>query len=261
MSNCANKANNPMSVVCLLIVAIMISSVIIPLVALTGIAGFAGVFSSMLFHGIGSGDGPADLRAQKARLKEISAYEGEARGSAKALQVIVVDYDGDAGLRTPDNASAASPRKAMSASVPAGYREIELNTASANSTAVLVIYGDPIFWRLRPGPEQRRARLAFEGSPPMDATGGYPGLLAGYRIAAFGDRAAARPGDYLNGTAAKNFCDSLKTWRRFFGVGHRNVWVTVISNATTITVGDANVYHNGRAVTGAPPINLFCRSW
>ncbi len=261
MSNCANKANNPISIVCLLIVAILISSVIIPLVALAGLTGFAGVFTGMLFHGIGSGDGPADLSAQKARLKEISAYEGEARGSAKALQIIVVDYEGPAGLGGSARTRAIQTQLNGKSAVPEGYRDIELNTASAGDTAVLVIYGDPIFWRLRPGTENRRARLAFEGSPPMDAIGGYPGLLAGYRVAAFGDRSTARPGDYLNGTDAKNFCGSLQTWRRFFGVSRRNVWITVISNATTISVSDTNVHHNGRLVSQAPPINLFCRNW
>jgi len=188
------------------------------------------------------------IHEQKAKLARLASYEGEAAATSSELRVLVLNYEGDAALGgVGDQVN--------------GFRQLSLNIGSAKRTGVLVLAGQPLRLKVTNSKSPRRAVLALEGTAPIDVVDGTPGLLAGHRLAVYGARRVSQPGDYLQQISAKRFCASLRAWRRHFDVKRRAVRVEAIHNATSITVTDRNIYHNGNRIQDAPAVDFYCRRW
>ncbi len=250
-----------MQVAKILIIALLIVYLVIPLAAFAGLTGFSqvllGHYSDKIFDAwqgsptVATSFSRSDINRMEDQLNVISAYEGESRSAANQLQIVLVDFDFGAASRH---------RRPLKAS-KAGFQAVTLDIASVRNTASVVISGQPVEWKLLTNPEKPRATLALEGSAPVAVSGGYKGVLAGYRVAAFGDWRTTRPDHYISRHGNKEFCHSLKVWRRHFGIRRKDVYISVVRNPTRVSISDRDVYHDGQLINNLPAINRFCRRW
>lgn len=260
------SSNGISQVIKLAVIALLVVYLILPLFLLAGATGFGqillGSYAERITDtwmgkpNVATSVDRGLFRSQQAQLNMISAYEGEARSSANTIHFVVVDFD-----QGYTEASGTGGDTAKETSRTAGYRPVILDIASADKTAVVVIAGQPIALSLMTSNRKPRALLGLESSAPVEVSGGYEGLLAGYRIAAYGDWRTTRPAHYFEGTNARTFCDSLKTWRKHFGVRKNNIWISTVRNPKRISITNLDAYHDGVAVKNVPSIGLFCRSW
>ncbi len=248
-----------------LILALLIVYLILPLLMLGNLTGLTdAVYSNLALRIVDrwTPDAPvatysdrSALERLETRLAGLSAYEGEAKGAAKTLQVLLLEH------AIPDLSAIAPTHAAVPQTFSAGFRPLELDLSATRRNAVLVIPAGPLGIALKPATDRPRARLAIESGAPVEIAGGYPGLIAGYRIAAFGDWRTTRPAHLAAGENPAAFCNSLRVWRRHFGVARKDVWLTTIENPHRITVTDLDVVHDGRERTDLPKLNLFCDNW
>jgi hypothetical protein len=178
------------------------------------------------------------------RLRELTAYDGEAKAVARTLEVIVVRLAD--GASRPDQ--DAEPRRT-------GYRTIKLDLTGADRTAALIIADAPVLWAVEANPRAPRARLALEGTAPFDIANPVAGLLAGFRIESFGARNPTRPRDALEqgSDGTRRYCEALTLWAQHFGLSLADTAATFIENPRSIRVSDRGVGHDGHELTGRTP--------
>jgi hypothetical protein len=98
---------------------------------------------------------------------------------------------------------------------------------------------------------------------PFDIVNGRPGMLAGYRIAAFGARntATARSPLQSDQRLRYNLCRSLQAWTAHFGTAFSQTSVALITDPTKIGSSNGSVTTDGQGGvnwTGAA-IESYCR--
>lgn len=169
-------------------------------------------------RGVVSGDDSAALKRLYLRLEGMTALASDAK-RAQALHVVF--YSSDA-------APSAREQRAV------------LDLAGIGASAAVLIADRPMLWQI--GDSQgERAKLGFEGPFAFDLANAPDGLLAGFRVGAFGAGETANPRDYA-GFQADNarrrvVCRALDRWRRYFGVAKENLYVWSVTNAHRITFG------------------------
>lgn len=195
--------------------------------------------------GIVAGGKSDTLGKDVRRLRDYTAFAGEAATVANSLEVIVVRI-GD-GQSPPD---AALPQRA-------GYRTISLDITGAHRTGVLLVADAPILWNVVASSPTQRARIGFEGAAPFDIANGYPGLLAGFRVASFGAESTMQVRDALVTETGdvRRYCASLEMWAAHFGVQLGDVGVTFIDGPTSIRISDRGVVHDGSELSGRTPFS------
>jgi hypothetical protein len=196
------------------------------------------------FGGVVSGGSTRSLIADSKRLREMTAFNGEAT-AARTLEIIVVRFSD----------TSAQPAKAGRLPQRAGYRSVNLDITSADRTAALIIADAPVLWTVQANAPGQRARVAFEGAAPFDIANGYPGLLAGFRIESFGASNTTRPLDILESASpgARRYCAALALWSAHFGVKPFDTSATFVENPTSIRVTSGGVAHDGRDLGGRSP--------
>jgi hypothetical protein len=192
-------------------------------------------------HGITAGPDIYALEDLEAKLMRFTAYRGEAKGAAQALQIVLVRH-------TRSQTQAA-------------FNPLKLNLAGAKDTATVLITDRPVLIELDHGAPARRAMLGVEGVAPFDLKAAPPGILSGFRIGAFGANRVARPEQLVDGHDAPVFCGAIKNWRTFYGLGQGSVQVTVATNPTAVTVTDQGVSSDGEAPVDVPALGRFCGSY
>lgn len=192
--------------------------------------------------GIASRADPAMIRALEDKMQALTAYQGEAKGAAKVLQIITAQFDD-----TSTTARSAD-----------GFLSVDLDLIAADDVAVVVISNRPVRWSIAAPDGSRRARFGVESSAPFDLVDASPGLLAGYRVKPFGAENVATPEQYIDDRDAEAFCKSVGRWRRFYELPRSSVRIAAARNPRTITVSTYGMSHNGEAVEGRPPIDAFC---
>jgi hypothetical protein len=200
------------------------------------------------FGGIVSGGATRGLLADANRLRDLTAYKGEATTVARTLEVIVVRFAD--GVGEPAASTKARPRT--------GYRNVGLDITAAGRSAVLIIADAPVVWNIKANAPSQRARIAFEGVAPLDVAGAHPGLLAGFRIESFGAVNTTRPLDALdrstrNSSGLRRYCKAIGLWTDHFGLRAFDTAATFIENPTSIHVNDGGVAHDGRDLGGPSP--------
>ncbi|MEO1282117.1 MAG: hypothetical protein AAFV69_10315 [Pseudomonadota bacterium] len=189
----------------------------------------------------------AEIKKQKDSLIQITAYEGESRSAARSLRVIVLDYDVTAS-KVLDSEQDQKP----------GYHRTKIDIKWAEKTGVLVIAGRPVELDLETSSRKPRAVLALESSSPIDVEGGYPGLLAGFRVAPYDSFNTTKSDHYLNGTDKYAFCSAIRLWSKHFRVRSHAVKISAIRNAERIYVDDHKVSHDGKNIRNLPTFRDFC---
>jgi hypothetical protein len=247
----------------LLVVGVLVVNLVVPLVLTIGIMGGHGYVSGTIFgligdvwdrataNGITTGVDPTAFKEIDKRLRSLSAYEGEAKGAAKSLQVVVVRFP--EGLDGEGNETSLARE-------PDGFTSVDLNLL-VQGTATLLIADAPIRWRVKDAPELGRALLAVESPMAFDLVGARKGLLAGYRVAGHTRADVTRPRDIVEGANVERFCSAIRAWRNHFNLDRQDVWLTAVDRPTEVTITDQRVYHTGREVNGIRPLSDICGSW
>ena len=197
------------------------------------------------FGGIVSGGNPHSLTADARRMRNLSAYNGEATTVAATLHLVIVRFADRPGETA--RPSALPQRN--------GYRSVGIDITAAGRSAALIIADAPVLWNVTADAPAQRARLAFEGEAAFDIANGYPGLLAGFRIGSFGAGNTTRPLDMLDGRSGgvRRFCAALAQWTSHFGLKPFDTTATVVENPTAIRVTPGGVAHDGRDLGGRSP--------
>lgn len=203
------------------------------------------IYKSGDSDGITAGPEFYALENLEDKLTGLSAYRGEAKGAAKTLQILLIRHD---------RPVPAAPR-------PPAFTPLKLDLSAAGEAATLIIGDRPLLLAFGGGAPPRRAMLAVEGVAPFDLENAPQGLLAGFRIAAFGANRVARPEQLVEAKDAAVFCAAVKAWRTFYGLPQDAVRVAVATNATAIVVTDQAVSDNGDAPVDVPALATFCKRY
>lgn len=173
-------------------------------------------------QGVVSGDDPVALKRLYLRLEGMTALAAEAK-RAEVLHVIFHSFD----------AAASMPQQ-----------RVALNLAGIGASAAVLIADRPVLWQIGGAPNER-AKLGFEGPFAFDLAGASDGLLAGFRVGAFGAGETASPRDYA-GSASDHarrrvVCRALDRWRHYFGVTKENLYVWSVTDAHSIAFSGRSV--------------------
>ena len=194
--------------------------------------------------GVVAGGDARTLARDANRLRELTAYDGEAKAVARTLEVVVVRFSKS---ERPDPSPSAPQR--------IGYRDVRLDLTGADRTAALIIADAPVLWSVEPNARAPRAKLTFEGTAPFDVANGFPAMLAGFRIESFAAHDTTRPQDALGDdtTGVGRYCRALTLWAKHFGLTLADTTATFIDSPSMIRVSDRGVRHDGRELTGRTP--------
>jgi hypothetical protein len=235
------------------------SQIIVTFPAFRDSDGFGAVVNRLLApstpgSGIATGDGSG--RAQIARLKSFLARPEMASGAAHRLNFVALAFD-DKPEPTP--ASTTQTRHAVDRD---GYRRMSLDLGQLPKEAVVVIADQPIRWTVT-GTDSAWGRIGFEGLAPFDIANGRAGMVAGFRIAAFGARDTARATDpfHADPQRRRNLCSALRLWAEHFGLGAGQITFALVTDATAIGSSNGAITSDGRlGVTWTgPTIQSMCK--
>lgn len=192
---------------------------------------------------IATGSGSGNVDKLEAGLLDLTAYTGEAKGSASALHIVALRF------------------KEANSSDQRGFYSVDLDLVAAEGTAVVAFAYQPIRWRVMTIEGAHRARFGVESVVPFQVVDAKPGLLSGYRVAAFGAGPVAHPLQYIEGHEAERFCMSIKRWREFYGLKPSQVRLSAVSDPGAILVSPYGLVNTGNVIGGLPPIDVFCRRY
>lgn len=249
----------------------LVANVLLALVLLLPIATAVSIFGSVNLHlwrampphdplfskieaaqrasGVVSGDDIEELKHLYQKLEGMTARSAEAK-EATALHVIFNLFDAQ------KEAIAEPP------SAPA-RQTVSLDLSEIGASAVVLIADRPTVWQVKGAKPAARAKIGFEGPFAFDLTGAEDGLLAGFRIGAFGAGETARPVDYAEfqaGKASKRaVCKALHRWQRYFALAKENVHVWSMTNARRIEIGQSSVKADTRVASDVNETSSVCQ--
>lgn len=192
-------------------------------------------------RGVVSGDDAVALKRLYLRLEKMTATAADAR-RAKALHIIFY------------SSGASAEQK---------EERIALDLSAIGTSAALFIVDRPAHWQIA-NAQGERAKLGFEGPFAFDLVGAPDGLLAGFRIGAFGAGKTASPRDFTEFHADKSrqrlVCKALDRWQRYFGVAKGDLYVWSVTNARRVAVGEETVTADVRVDRDANSVASACAS-
>lgn len=193
--------------------------------------------------GIKSGMSAAQRALQITRIRKFTATPEQAAGWARHVQFLSISFS------APQLGSGDSGKSKD------GYRELDLNfTQRADGPtddALVIIADQPIRWSIKADGLPERARVGFEGPMAIDVTAAPPGVIAGYRIGAFGGGETALPitASRINDTSG-NFCRSILSWTKYFGVSPQDIQVFALTDPKHIWASGAEWNSDAASVAG-----------
>ena len=247
-----------------------------PLVALAQILFFlvlgapilAGIFAPMVFMGtlgslfdrdrfridqvvsaddIAFGGDAKKLLSTYKRLRAASANPGDARISNKSLSVAIVEVSKD---RLQDRAPSGLGILGNSTRTT---RPIEVSLKEAGDGAVLLVADRPVMWQPVGVRASHRAKIAIEGNAVFDLLNAPQGLLAGFRVGAYGAHDTTDPRDLGDSAPKKGlyrFCSSMRVWAEQFNVEMGDIRVFRFKDPSRIAVvGDRLTDSSARRMT------------
>jgi hypothetical protein len=186
-----------------------------------------------------NGDQILPLANSLGALRQSTAQTGEAAHYNRGLNILVADL--------PASANAAT--------------EIGLDLREAGDAGFVIVSNGPVIWDIRGAPAGARAKLAFESETAISVKHAAPGLLAGFRVAAFGAPGVVTPADYLRRDEKwrfQNFCGSMQTWADYFGAPFDQVQVWVYEQSTQYHLRATEITADGRSQQWARSIAIDC---
>lgn len=206
---------------------------------------------------IAFGGDAKQLRATYERLRKLTASVADGRISNRSLSVAVVDVTNDRvraeGLARFTFGHSAKSRRTQ---------PIEVDVGQAGEGAVLLLANRPVRWSAADVQPGQRAKIAIEGSAVFDVAEMPKGLLAGFRIGAFGafdpaDANDAAPRSSLK--RRKRFCRSVVTWARHFQVEAGDIRLWRMTDPDRITLMGDRLSQSGGTQSKPEFLTDFCR--
>ena len=198
------------------------------------------------FGNISLGGDAASLTENLKRLKAQSAAPGEAPSHNRPLNVVVVlpgdDSSGQGALSASPNVTA-------------------LDLEGAGDAGFVLFSNGPTLWKIRNAPLGARAKIAFESEAAFDLIDAPPGLLAGFRVAAFGSPSVAAPTDYIGDHDSYRFqrlCSSIRDWAAFFNAPYRDVRIWAYKHPTELDLRSTQIAARGQEPQWARSIAFDC---
>jgi hypothetical protein len=205
--------------------------------------------------GVMSGDDPRLLKRLYQRLEKMAAPSAEAR-HADFVHVILLSFPPATKQAGPRAQSVLESRK------DAAVQRASLDLSAIGTSAAVLIADQPVIWEIAGARPDQRAKIGFEGPFAFDLVGAHSGLLAGFRVSAFGGGLTARPRDYLEAGADRTYqrraCASIDRWQSYFDVRSENLGIWSIDNAQAIKVGPNDVVAGSRAHLSRYSVASIC---
>jgi hypothetical protein len=198
--------------------------------------------------------GRGDRAEQVARLRSFTARPEMAAGAATRVNFVIVAF-----TEKPEPNARSGSRHIIDRD---GYRRMTLDLAGLQRQALVIIADEPIRWTVT-GANSAWGLIGFEGLAPFDIANGRPGMLAGYRIAAFGARDTASAGSPLQDDQRRryNLCRSLQAWTAHFGTSVSHTAFALVTDPTNIGSSNGAITTDGQAGVSwtGPAIESYCR--
>ncbi len=163
------------------------------------------------------------------RLLEHTALPGEAAHAAR-LHVNLVTFE-------PAKDSMADNRDADYAQAA-----VALDISELDKAAVLLVNAAPVTWMVEGADPFKRAKIALEGTGPVNAINLTQGLIAGIRNTTYEARNATRPNDMANDL--HRFCRSLRAWANQFDLSVHDISIWTVRlpfSGARLTVNDSRI--------------------
>jgi hypothetical protein len=109
---------------------------------------------------------------------------------------------------------------------------------------------------------EHRAKIAIEGAAVFDIENAPHGLLAGFRIGAFGADRATEPHDLSSTDNSANidrFCTSMRRWVRHFNVDPDDIRIWRFTDPDQIALQGKNLAGTGGSTGRLSHISDYCR--
>lgn len=198
--------------------------------------------------------GRGDRAEQVARLRSFTARPEMAAGAATRVNFVIVAF-----TEKPEPNAKSGSRHIIDRD---GYRRMTLDLAGLPRQALVMIADEPIRWTVT-GANSAWGLIGFEGLAPFDIVNGRPGMLAGYRIAAFGarDTASASSPHQADQRRRYNLCRSLQAWTAHFGTTVSQTAFALVTDPTNIGSSNGAITTDGQAGVSwtGPAVESFCR--
>jgi hypothetical protein len=205
--------------------------------------------------GIVTGEG-LDRAAQIARLRSMTAGPEMTTGAATRVNFVAIAFD---EKPEPTSSSKTASRHIVDRD---GYRRMTLDLGQLPREALVVIADQPIRWTVTAA-NSAWGLIGFEGLAPFDIVNGRAGMLAGYRIAAFGARETASASDpfHADQRRRRNLCASVRAWTEHFGAAVNQTAFALVSNPTTIGSSAGGITSDGPARVSwtGPTVESLCK--
>jgi hypothetical protein len=201
------------------------------------------------------GDEKALLR-MLTRLRSITASAADGRTHNRSLSVALVEtLEQGAGERR-----APTGFWRQVAGNASGIK-VSLDLAKADKGALLVVTNTPIRWTVASAKAGQTAKIAFEGPAAFDVENAHPGLIAGFRIGAFGSSDSTEPQEASPNASSSQrlrFCESMKSWVRHFDVNPAEVRVWRLYDPTSIRMFGAQLTAAGGKADAPEYLTSIC---
>jgi hypothetical protein len=200
--------------------------------------------------------GGNEERAKKTfqRLRSITADTTDGRITAATLSVAIISVTENRTITEPTLFGWGKPTVRP--------QPIHVDLEHVGTGAVLLIANRPILWSPTNVKPDYRAKIAVEGAAVFDIENAPYGLLAGFRIAAFGADGATEPHDVAptaNSAQTARFCASMRLWIKHFRVHPDNIRVWRLTDPTQIAVQGNNLTAIGGSYGRSEHITEYCR--
>lgn len=223
-------------------------------------SGFRATFDRLMSPSQSAGivTDPGSRTEQIARLRSFTARPEMSTGAATRVNFIAVAF----GDKPEPTSSPKSLNRVRYVVDPDGYRRMTLDLAGLPREALVVIADEPIRWTIT-GANSAWGLIGFEGLAPFDISNGRSGMLAGYRIAAFGARETARADDpfHADQRRRRSLCTSLNAWSEHFGVSLMQTAFALVTDPTKIGSSNGSITSDGQARVSwtGPTIESLCK--
>ena len=207
--------------------------------------------------GVVSGDNPRALKRLFLRLEKTAALSVEAK-QADILHLGFIDFDAIDVQSDAERARSAGSSPLRSKAI----KQVALDLSGIKTAAVVLVANRPVVWNVEGARADQRAKIGFEGPFAFDLVGGHQGLLAGFRVSAFGGGRTASPRDLKNIYDAKIhrrlFCASAKRWQRYFDIPDDRIYIWHIRNPRKVQAGLFTVSGDGNGNLKPDKVWDFC---
>lgn len=189
-------------------------------------------------YGVDSGDDVELLRELHVRLQNMAASSSDAK-AAQFVHVVFVEF-AEAGTAQPDAGQSEEPLTDRLSMFGKDTRTATLDVSGLEKGAAVLIANHQVVWQIEGADEDDFARIGFEGPYVFDLDGGHPGLLAAFRVEAFGSDESSRPRDFDSLThdqrAKHRFCATVARWRHYFDVPDSMIRTWYVSRPSRLAV-------------------------